>query len=546
MASTQKRKPVEKKKKKKKRKMASGFSLVNEDILQNILKRLPAVSFSSAACVSKCWYNVCSTILSKPKLASALSLNPSLHIALKEVLDKVLSEPIRPHFAIACTATQFCLQETHQRITQALGPGIPIITSAANGVIGIDALTNELKEVKWDSDDDDDPIPEGYDFQSNLNRGVVLVVGFVPGLKVGAIPLLRLKKDPVPMVKKFVTDIKDYTASVSGGTSPVGIILFGDQSVDMKPILADLDYAMPEETVIVGDASSCFLIRSGENTQNYCGDEDLYMSDAAALVFARERNKSPDIGETQFHVTLSTGVLPFGPELKAVSVRMKGAECSWLLAEIEETNEILDGTRLLDDIIDMLDDESLDLYIGVTQQRKKSSLGSEKSKLEANLTFYEVMGGDSEYLVINGIGIKPGDSFIFYHSDHETASSSCGNVYKNLGFFSKDEKKGNISHHLSGVTNNNNNKEVFGGLIFSCCHRGESFFGLPNVDSQPFCKNFPRVPVAGVFCGGEIGRASSSLIIKEDDEEESPARCCLHVYSTVYLVMSIVPASSHP
>ena len=60
---------------------ASGFSLVSEDIIENILSRLPALSFASASCVSKCWNKVCVRILSKPKLASALSLNPSLHVS---------------------------------------------------------------------------------------------------------------------------------------------------------------------------------------------------------------------------------------------------------------------------------------------------------------------------------------------------------------------------------------------------------------------------------------------------------------------------------
>jgi hypothetical protein len=57
-----------------------GFSQINDDVLQNILARLPALPFASAACVSKSWNRVCNRILTRPKLASALSLNPSLHV----------------------------------------------------------------------------------------------------------------------------------------------------------------------------------------------------------------------------------------------------------------------------------------------------------------------------------------------------------------------------------------------------------------------------------------------------------------------------------
>lgn len=67
---------------KKKNKMGGGgFAKVNDDILQNILFRLPALSFASAACVSKSWNKVCDRVLSCPKLASALSLNPSLPVS---------------------------------------------------------------------------------------------------------------------------------------------------------------------------------------------------------------------------------------------------------------------------------------------------------------------------------------------------------------------------------------------------------------------------------------------------------------------------------
>ena len=59
----------------------SGFSLVDEKIVKNILSRLPALTFANAACVNKGWYKICNQILNRPKLASALSLNPSLHVS---------------------------------------------------------------------------------------------------------------------------------------------------------------------------------------------------------------------------------------------------------------------------------------------------------------------------------------------------------------------------------------------------------------------------------------------------------------------------------
>lgn len=54
------------------------------------------------------------------------------------------------------------------------------------------------------------------------------------------------------------------------------------------------DYAMPMETVIVGDERGHFLYRSCDESRNVCGSTK-YVSGAVALVFARDRDKSSGI-----------------------------------------------------------------------------------------------------------------------------------------------------------------------------------------------------------------------------------------------------------
>lgn len=48
---------------------------------------------------------------------------------------------------------------------------------------------------------------------------------------------------------------------------------------------------MPEETVIVGEASSRFVCKTARNSEEY--NPDLYFFDAVALVFAKDKNKPP-------------------------------------------------------------------------------------------------------------------------------------------------------------------------------------------------------------------------------------------------------------
>nr|DAD30523.1 TPA_asm: hypothetical protein HUJ06_009374 [Nelumbo nucifera] len=314
------------------------------------------------------------------------------------------------------------------------------------------------------------------------------------------------------------------------------------------------DYALSEETVIVGDESGCFLYSSGDDSLTSGGSQGYfsckntkqpsygnYNCDAVALVFARDRGKPHGLGEIQFHLALSTGVSPVGPTYKGASVRVnKGKEsaCStWLTARREGFVEKFDGQRILHDIDDEMGNGIFcdDLYIGVVK-RRKCSIGSEKGRLVSSLAFHEVLGGDEEYLYVKGNGIKTGDPFRFYHPDPKVALTSRNNVFEDFRILKQDLYcKG--CHHVRGTAEAGERKLVFGGLVFSCYGRGESFFGCPKVDSLAFLEDFPGIPLAGMFCGGEIGRGFASSAMQYDSEERSTPSCCLHVYSTVYLVM---------
>ncbi|KAF9671727.1 hypothetical protein SADUNF_Sadunf12G0078400 [Salix dunnii] len=519
----------------------TSFPSINEDLVHNILRRLPASSFASAARVSKSWNQICNQILSKPKFASAFSLNQDEKVALEEVVNKVLSEPIRPHFAIAnVISSGVDLTEKLDFLATKLGSQTSIVVSCASGIMGRDAVTDEHREVMLEENRSDE--------ESNSCVGIILTVGFLPGLKVDAIPLLRPRKVHQPaLVDNFVKTIRDYADSVSGWASPVGIILFGDEGADQKPAIEMLDHAMSRDTVIVGEERTQFLYQSGVRSRNDYG-RSKYFPAAVALVFARDRNKPRGTGEIKFHAALSSGVSAIGPRYKADSVRKIGSKTgrtTLLTARREGEQEILNGHGLLGDINYRLVNPigRPDLYIGVTEQRQ-CLIGSEKSRVLKFLVFHAVTGVKQEYLSADGDGIRTGDYFQFYHSDPTTALSSCSEISKNFRKLKLDRSSRNCLG--AGVSDNVCNKEIVGGFVFSCRGRGESFFERLflehcKVDSSPFLDNFPGVPMAGVFCRGEIGRGFSILNADEDPEERALHRC-LHVYSTAYLLVSYAPA----
>lgn len=348
----------------------SGIDDLGDDLMQNILGRLPASSFASAACVSRSWNSLCSSLLSSPRLSSAVSFNPSLENAVNEVFEKVLSEPIRPHFALASIGPSFSLQAALQLIDKKLGSRIPVIVNVSEGVIGRDVKTDQFVEVQWEVTMEEEDLG-AVSMVENVNRGIILTVGFLPGLKAHIIPLFSGDKGPGSLLlDEFVMDIRESASAVSHSTSPAGIILLADRETDIKPILQTIECAFSEDTFIVGDGGSQFLYKS------YNGNSITWQPGstcaAVALLFARDRNK-PGIGEIKFHVMLSTGISPLGNMYKAVSVK-SNENSTWLTASRETVREHLDGQAILEDIYEELDDriQYPAFYIGVTKRRRCS------------------------------------------------------------------------------------------------------------------------------------------------------------------------------
>ncbi|XP_028766153.1 F-box/LRR-repeat protein At5g63520-like [Neltuma alba] len=496
---------------------------LNDDIMANILARLPAVSFAAAACVNKTWNRLSSQILSRPKLASALSLNPSLIHAVREVLDNVLSKPIRPHFAIAFISEKYGLRLAHMLINDRLKNRVPLVVHISHGVMGKDVLSDELREVKWEYFDYSGDHPRECNVYGNINKGVVLVLGFVPGLKVDAIPLFRPRQDPGgEQADRFLADIKAFTAAASGHESPAAIMMFGDRRSNMNSVVAKMDHALPKETVMIGDAGGCFLFNSMNHTIT---TPNSYVLDAVALVFAEDKDKSPDVGETEFNVVLAEGLVPFGPPFEVIVVGMNPSQ-EWTVfsARMEGCDVILSSDAVFETVLDTVSDPNFELYIGVTQRR-----GEEES-----LFFYRVLSGEGIHFVVDGIGLKPGDSFVFYHTDKDGAVTSRDIACENLETLKE--------------IGDENESDVFGGLIFASKFRGKAYFGEENGDVMPLSENFPGVAIAGSFCDGEIGRGWCSFVTEteaeEEEDEETSGRCSLRAFSALYLAMSYVTASA--
>lgn len=173
-----------------------------------------------------------------------------------------------------------------------------------------------------------------------------------------------------------------------------------DLMVDIFRYLADA--IMPDKTAIVGDASASFMYTRRNETRNY--SSDLFYIAGAALVFVKDQHKPDcmslmslsthiytqththilsyiflirssgfnkssilcaDMGEIEFHVTLSPGLMPFGPQIKTISSYETPTHSSWISAVMSEFEGVfIDSHTILRELQSQVRrHEYLDRYI---------------------------------------------------------------------------------------------------------------------------------------------------------------------------------------
>ncbi|KAK2650473.1 hypothetical protein Ddye_017962 [Dipteronia dyeriana] len=121
---------------------------------------------------------------------------------------------------------------------------------------------------------------------------------------------------------------------------------------------------------------------------------------------------------------------------------------------IGHPENLLDTRGLLQDVRATIVDHNPSFYIG-SRINRNSQLGS-----RSYMAFYKkaIREVGNYGFVVDGVGIKPSDPFVFYRTDTNTAFSSMKHAYEELKTL-----KTNCDH---------DGKEVIGSLIFSCCSRG--------------------------------------------------------------------------
>jgi hypothetical protein len=197
-------------------------------------------------------------------------------------------------------------------------------------------------------------------------------------------------------------------------------------------------------------------------------------------------------------------------------------------------------------------------YVGTWRPPRRHKRRVHSEDTMGSFSLYEVQGADEEYLLIGGEGVRTGDTLRFYVSDPDAArlQSQCMLNEVKMSLEEGHAPSGNIkleeqqrqrpqpSHPMDEASGPSRRRRVFGGLLFACAGRGETYFNEANVDSNTFFGRFPDTPLTGMFCLGEIGPRSvlpcedGSTNIHRHMSMERGRKTDLNVFSSMFVVFS--------
>lgn len=179
-------------------------------------------------------------------------------------------------------------------------------------------------------------------------------------------------------------------------------------------------------------------------------------------------------GDVRLRVLVSQGCAPVGPEMVITS------------ADGNIIHELAGrpAYERLTDIVAGLDDHGRDLVqrgllAGLVIDENRAEYGSDDYLMRA------VMGGDADQgSLVVGDTVRVGQTFRFHARDAESADA---------------DLRAALRHHAG------NGERPAAALLFACNGRGSNMYADPDHDAGAVADELGPIPLAGMFCSGEIG-----------------------------------------
>ncbi len=382
--------------------------------------------------------------------ANALSTRPSLEAAVADVVQRATSELTAPaDLGLVFISSAFASEYSRLLPLLAEKLSVRVLIGCSGGGVIGTTLGGETEELE-------------------AQPALSLTLAHLPGVNIQAFHVAA-------------EDLPDLDSSPDGWQNLIGvqttptpqfILLSGAFSSGIGNLLQGLDFAYPGSVTVGGQASGGGM---GGKIALFC-NQDLYPEGTVGIALS---------GNIVLETIVAQGCRPIGKPLQVT----KGDRN--IILELDEKVPLM----VLRDLIGNLSEEDRNkaqhsLFVGIVMDEFKQDLH------QGDFLIRDILGVDpSAGAIAIGDRVRPGQRLQFHLRDAEASAEE-------LELLLQQYQDKQISE-----------PSAVGALMFACLGRGEGLYGKPNFDSELFQRYLNYIPLAGFFCGGEIGPVGGSTFL---------------------------------
>lgn len=332
---------------------------------------------------------------------------------------------------------------------------------------------------------EEDGLPEEFE---NF-KAIALSVAYLPGVEIKP---FRIKTADLPNEDALQEEWREIVGDVKPEDEPA-IIMFSDPGFsrhgDLISLLQGLDYAYSgcpkvggisaPSPVAAVDIPTVFGSMAGEHSDGTVVGVSL-------------------TGNVEVEPIVAQGCSPIGPLLEVAQARGNVVK---EVTEVEGGSRTMMTVEALKKAIETLSPQQAQLaqtalFVGIANDDFKSE------PEQGDFLIRQVVGVQvSDGSLVVGDSLRPGQRIRFHIRDREAAVQEIETLMAQY-------KRARLTEMMSGAPK----PPAAGLMMFACVGRGRGLFGEANYDSR-MAYYSTGVPVAGIFCNGEVGPVSGKSFL---------------------------------
>ncbi|WP_017319225.1 FIST signal transduction protein [Mastigocladopsis repens] len=382
--------------------------------------------------------------------ANALSTRPSLEAAVADVVQRTLSSLTAPvDLGLVFISSAFTSEYSRLLPLLAEQLSVPVLIGCSGGGV--------IGTTQW-----------GNTQELEAQPALSLTLTHLPQVNVKAFHIVPEELPDLDSSPDAWIDL----IGVPPSPTPQFILLSSSFSSGINDLLQGIDFAYPGSVTVGGQASGDGM---GGRITIFHNDQ-LYREGTVGVALS---------GNIVLETIVAQGCRPIGKTYQVT----KGDRN--IILELDEQIPLI----VLRDLIANLSDEDRmlaqhSLFVGLAMDEFKQDL------LQGDFLVRSILGVDpTAGAIAIADYVRPGQRLQFHLRDAQASA-------EDLEFLLESYQKQRASE-----------PSAVGALMFSCLGRGEGLYGKADFDSQLFRRYLQDIPLAGFFCGGEIGPVGGSTLL---------------------------------